>query len=185
MQDKCFKMFKSLILFFRKRNIKRNIQQKRLLQFPNINKSPIMTILLDENQKKDIKMMEQFVKNSLNPHKLRFLILCETLPDDLLQSDFMFFILKEDFNKVGILKKEKEIILRSFSDELFVNLSDNNENMLNDYLVSCVNSSFKIGHSGNNMQLHDLVIDYGIEKNEVERLKIMYKYLLMLSGNKK
>ena len=96
MQDKCFKMFKSLILFFRKRNIKRNIQQKRLLQFPNINKSPIMTILLDENQKKDIKMMEQFVKNSLNPHKLRFLILCETLPDDLLQSDFMFFILKED-----------------------------------------------------------------------------------------
>ena len=28
------------------------------------------------------------------------------------------------------------------------------------------------------------VIDYGIEKNEVERLKILYKYLLMLSGNK-
>ena len=184
LQVKCFKMFKSLILFFRKRNIKRNIQQKRLLQFPNINKSPIMTILLDENQKKDIKKMEQFVRSSLNPHKLRFLILCETLPDDLLQSDFMFFILKEDFNKVGILKKDKEVVLRSFSDELFVNLSDNNENLLNDYLVSCVNSSFKIGHSGNNMQMHDLVIDYGIEKNEVERLKIMYKYLLMLSGNK-
>ena len=77
-----------------------------------------------------------------------------------------------------------EFTLRSFSDELFVNLSDNNENMLNDYLVSCVNSSFKIGHSGNNMQLHDLVIDFGIEKNEIERLKILYKYLLMLSGNK-
>ena len=68
--------------------------------------------------------------------------------------------------------------------ELTFMLSDNNENMLNDYLVSCVNSSFKIGHSNNNMQFHDLVIDYGIEKNEVERLKIMYKYLLMLSGNK-
>lgn len=177
-------MFKSLILFFRKRIIKRNIQQKRVLQFPDINKSPVMTILLDENQKKDIKMMEQFVKNSLNPHKLRFLILSETLPDNLLQSDSMFFILKEDFNKLGLLKKEREIVLRSFSDELFVNLSDNNENLLNDYLVSCVNSSFKIGHSNNNMQLHDLVLDYGIEKNEIERLKILYKYLLMLSGNK-
>ena len=76
------------------------------------------------------------------------------------------------------------MLLRSFSDELFVNLSDNNENMLNDYLVSCVNSSFKIGHSNNNMQLHDLVLDYGIEKNEIERLKILYKYLLMLSGGK-
>ena len=177
-------MFKSLILFFRKRIIKRNIQQKRVLQFPDINKSPIMTILLDENQKKDIKMMEQFVKNSLNPHKLRFLILSETLHDNLIQSESIFFILKEDFNKVGLLKKEKEIVLRSFSDELFVNLSDNNENLLNDYLVTCVNSSFKIGHSNNNMQLHDLVLDYGIEKNEIERLKILYKYLLMLSGNK-
>ena len=177
-------MFKSLILFFRKRNIKRNLQQKRLLRFPDINKSPIMTILLDENQKKDIKMMEQFVKTSLNPHELRFLILSETLPDNLLQSDSMFFVVKEDFNKLGLLKKEKEMLLRSFSDELFVNLSDNNENLLNDYLVSCVNSSFKIGHSNNNMKMHDLVIDYGIEKNEVERLKILYKYLLMLSGNK-
>ena len=177
-------MFKSLILFFRKRNIKRNLQQKRLLRFPDINKSPIMTILLDENQKKDIKMMEQFVKTSLNPHELRFLILSETLPDNLLQSDSMFFVVKEDFNKLGLLKKEKEMLLRSFSDELFVNLSDNNENLLNDYLVSCVNSSFKIGHSNNNIKMHDLVIDYGIEKNEVERLKILYKYLLMLSGNK-
>ena len=53
-----------------------------------------MTILLDESQKKDIKMMEQFVKNSLNPHKLRFLVLSETLPDNLLQSDSMLFILK-------------------------------------------------------------------------------------------
>ena len=30
----------------------------------------------------------------------------------------------------------------------------------------------------------NLVLDYGIEKNEIERLKILYKYLLMLSGNK-
>ena len=74
--------------------------------------------------------------------------------------------------------------MRSFSDDLFVNLSDNNKNMLNDYLVSCVNSSFKIGHSKINMQLHDLIVDCGIEKDEVERMKIIYKYLLMLSGNK-
>ncbi|MBR5603599.1 MAG: hypothetical protein IKW51_05250 [Bacteroidales bacterium] len=178
-------MLKSLILFFRKRIIKRNLQQKRLLQFPDINKSPITTVLLDENQKKDIKMMEQFIKTSLNPHKLRFVVLSEDLPDNLLQSDYMFFILKDDFNKFGILKKEKEMSLRSFSDELFINLSDNNENMLNDYLVSYINSSFKIGHSGVDMRLHDLVIDYGIEKNDVERMKIIYKYLLMLSGNKK
>ena len=92
--------------------------------------------------------------------------------------------IKEKDEQLTKMKKDKEMLLRSFSDELFVNLSDNNENLLNDYLVSCINSSFKIGHSNNNIQMHDLVIDYGIEKNEVERLKIMYKYLLMLSGNK-
>ena len=155
-----------------------------MLQFPNIDKSPIMTVLIDENQKKDIKAMEQFIKTVLHPHKLRFVILCETLPDDQLHSDYTFFIQKDDFNKFGILKREKEMMMRSFSDEMFVNLSDNNENMLNDYMVSCINSSFKIGHPNVNVNMHDLVIDYGIEKSNVERLKIIYRYLMMLSGNK-
>ena len=177
-------MFKSLILFFRRKNIKRNLQQKRLLKFPDIMKSPVMAILIDDNQKKDIKSIEQFVRNTLNPRKLRFVVLSETLPDDQLQNDSIIYIVKKDFNVFGILKKEIEALLRSFSDDLFVNLSDNNKNMLNDYLVSCVNSSFKIGHSKINMQLHDLIVDCGIEKDEVERMKIIYKYLLMLSGNK-
>ncbi len=177
-------MFKSLILFFRRKNIKRNLQQKRLLKFPDIMKSPVMAILIDDNQKKDIKSIEQFVRNTLNPRKLRFVVLSETLPDDQLQNDSIIYIVKKDFKVFGILKKEKEALLRSFSDDLFVNLSDNNKNMLNDYLVSCVNSSFKIGHSKINMQLHDLIVDCGIEKDEVERMKIIYKYLLMLSGNK-
>lgn len=177
-------MLKSLILFFRRKNIKRNLQQKRLLQFPDMMKSPIMTILIDDNQKKDIKSMEQFVRNSLNPRKLRFVVLSEVLPDDRLQNDSMIFIIKKDFNVFGVLRKEKETLLKSFSDDLFVNLSNNNKNLLNDYLVSCVNSSFKIGHSKINMQLHDLVVDCGIEKDEVERMRIIYKYLLMLSGNK-
>ena len=177
-------MFKSLILFFRRKNIKRNLQQKRLLKFPDIMKSPVMAILIDDNQKKDIKSIEQFVRNTLNPRKLRFVVLSETLPDDQLQNDSIIYIVKKDFKVFGILKKEKEALLRSFSDDLFVDLSDNNKNMLNDYLVSCVNSSFKIGHSKINMQLHDLIVDCGIEKDEVERMKIIYKYLLMLSGNK-
>ena len=80
-------------------------------------------------------------------------------------------------------KKEKEAFLKSFQDMILINLSNNNENLLNDYIVSCIDSKFKIGHSNTNMKLHDLVIDYGIEKNDVERLKILFKYLLMLFRN--
>ena len=177
-------MLKSIILFFRKRKIRRNLQNKRLMQFPDINTFPVVSILVDENQKKNIKEMESFLKSSFNPKRLRFIVLSDVLPDNILQSDFMVFVSKDDFNKLGVLKKEKEDVLRAFSDDIFINLSDNNEELLNDYIISYVNSSFKVGHSKLNMKMHDLVIDYALEKNDVERLKILYKYLLMLSGNK-
>ncbi len=177
-------MLKSIILFFRKRKIRNNLQHKLLLQFPDINKFPVISVLVDENQKKNIKEMEMFLKQSFNPKRLRFIILSEVLPDNILQSDFMVCVLKEDFNRFGVLKKEKEDVLKTFSDDIFINLSDNNEDLINDYMVSFVKSSFKIGHPKVNMGLHDLVIDYGIEKNDVERLKILYKYILMLSGNR-
>ncbi|MBR5146106.1 MAG: hypothetical protein IKW54_00570 [Bacteroidales bacterium] len=177
-------MLKSIVLFFRKRKIRRNLQNKRLMQFPDINKYPIISILVDENQKKDIKAMESFVKSSFNPKRLRFVVLSDVVPDNILQSDFMVFISKDDFDKLGRLKKEKEDALKAFSDDIFINLSDNDEDMMNDYIISYINSSFKIGHSKVNMKMHDLIMDYGIERSDVERLKILYKYILMLSGNK-
>lgn len=176
-------MFKSIVLFFRKRKIRRNLQQKRLMQFPDINKYPIISVLVDGNQKKNIKEMESFIKMSFNPKRLRFIMLSEVLPENILQSDFMVCIMKDDFGKLGLLKKEKEDVLRGFNDDIFINLSDNNEDLLNDYIISNVKSSFKIGHPKVNVGMHDLIIDYGIENNDVERLKILYKYILMLSGN--
>ena len=177
-------MVRSIKLFFRKRNIRRNMQRKRIVQFPDLNKFPIVSLLVNENQKKNIKEMELFLKNSFNPKRLRFIILSDMLPDNLLQSDYMICILKEDFNKFGFLKKEKEEVLKASHDDIFINLLDDNDELLNDYIVSFVKSSFKVGHSKVNMDMHDLVLDYGIEKNDIQRLKILHKYLMMLSGNK-
>ena len=145
---------------------------------------PVISILVDENQKKNIKEMESFMKMSFNFKRLRFILLSDIVPDNILQSDSMICILKNDFNRLGILKKEKEDILMSFSDDIFINLSDNNEDLFNDYIISYINSLFKIGHHKSNMEMYDLIIDYGAENNDVEKLKILYKYLLMLSGNK-
>lgn len=177
-------MFRSIILFFRNRKITKNIQQKRLLQFPDLQKYPTMTIMIDNNQRKVVKDIENCVKDSFRPKSIRFVVKTESLQEDSSQSDMMVVIEKNDFNKLGILKKEKESLLKSNCDDIFINLSDNNENLLDDYIVSCINSKFKIGHSNSNMKYHDLILDYGIEKNNVERLKILYKYLMMLSGNK-
>ena len=87
--------------------------------------------------------METFLKTSFIPKRLRFIVMADVLPDNILQSDFMVFVSKDDFDKLGILKKEKEDLLKAFSDDMLINLSDNNEDLLNDYIISCINSSFK------------------------------------------
>ncbi|MBQ8761652.1 MAG: hypothetical protein IJZ06_09595 [Bacteroidales bacterium] len=177
-------MLKSIILFFRKKNIRKNTQNARLMRFPDFDKFPIITLFIDDNQKKDIKAMEHLLKESLKPRNIRFIVLTESVKDDFLQSEYMVFIEEKDFNKLGLLKKEKQDTINMFADDMLINLSDNNENLLNDYLVSCLRSPFKVGHSDVNMKIHDLVLDYGIEKNDVQRLKILNRYLMMLSGNK-
>lgn len=177
-------MLKSIILFFRKRNIRKNLQKKRVMQFPDLDKFPIISLLVSENQKKNIKEIELFLKNSYNPKRLRFIIMSEVAPDNMLQSDYMICITKEDFNRFGFLKKEKEELLRASHDDIFINLLDSDEELLNDYIVSFIKSSFKIGHAKANMDMYDLILDFGIEKGDVQRLKILYKYLMMLSGNK-
>ena len=75
-------------------------------------------------------------------------------------------------------------MLKSMCNDLFINMSDKNERLLNDYLVSCVNSSFKIGHSNVNFTLHDFILDYGAVANVVERVEVLFSYLFMLSGKK-
>lgn len=177
-------MLKSLIVFFRKRNVKRNLQQKNVLKFPELDNSTMMTILLDYNQKNDIKEIERLIKVNVNPKSLRFIVLCDSLPENIIQTDLMVLINKNDFNSFGVLKKEKDSMLKSMCNDLFINMSDKNERLLNDYLVSCVNSSFKIGHSNVNFTLHDFILDYGAVANVVERVEVLFSYLFMLSGKK-
>lgn len=177
-------MIRSVVLFLRKRMVKKSLQQKRMSIMPELNKFPLVTILIDESQKKMIKDIEQNLKTLFNPKRHRFVIVNDIVSDDCLQSDLMLFITKDDFNFWGLLKNEKIISLKSFSDDLFINMSENQDDMINDYIVSMINSTFKIGSVKNNSALHDLILNYGIEKNNVERMRIIKKYLLMLSGNK-
>ena len=176
-------MFKSLTLFLRKRVIKKALQQNRLLQMPDLDKFPVMSLLLDDIQKKGIKELDSCIKDLFNPKRIRYIVLCDNnIPQDVIQSDTMIFITKQNFNFLGVLCQEKEEYLKMSSDDIFVNLSDNNDAILLDYLVSFIKSSLKIGHSKNNSIFNDLTIDFAIEKSNVERMKIIHKYLLMLSG---
>lgn len=175
-------MLKSIILFYRKKKIKINSLSERLLQIPDFGKSPTITILIDGKDKKNVDRIGCIVKTFLNPESVRFVILGKLWQSDFVQGNVALFIRKKDYNIVGVLKKEKEDLLNTFAGDMLINLSDNNALLLNDYLISCINSSFKIGHSKVNIDMHDLVIDYGEEKSNLERIKILSKYLMMLSG---
>lgn len=177
-------MIKSLVLFLRKKAIKKSLQRKRVPIMPELNKYPVVSILIDENQKHLLKDIENAMKTLFNPKRYRFIILNDVLPDNYLLSDTILFLTKDDFNFWGVLRNDKMILLKSFVDDLFVNLTDSQDDMLNDYIVSMINSNFKVGGVKNNPDLYDFIFNYGIEKNNVERLKIIKKYLLMLSGSK-
>lgn len=176
-------MIKSLVLYLRKKAIKKSLQRKRMSIMPELNKFPVVSVMIDENQKHLLKDIENAIKTLFNPERYRFIILNDEIPENYLLSDAMMFLTKDDFNFWGVLKNDKMILLKSFADDLFVNLTDSQDDMLNEYIVSMISSNFKVGGVKNNPALYDFILNYGIEKNNVERLKIIKKYLLMLSGN--
>lgn len=177
-------MFKSLVIFFRNRSIKEEKQKKTALSLPDVGDISALTLLMDANQLKNAKDIDAVVKKLFSPKKYRFLICCDEVPKDQVYTDIMCFITKADFNIIGRLRKEKIAEVKAFGESVVVNFAENNASVLNDYMVSLLPSSFKVGHDKLNNDLHDMIFNFGIENSIVERLKILHKYLLMLSGKK-
>ncbi len=175
-------MFKSLIVFCRKRYVKKYGGRKINFSLPDVNNISSMIFLIDPEQTKNVKDIETVIKQLFAPKQYRILIVCDALPDDQMQTVARYYITKSDFNIFGTLKKEKKEEIESFEEGILINMVEDNDLIFNDYILSVVRSSFRIGHSKLNMNLHDIVLDYGTENRVVERLKILHKYLLMLSG---
>lgn len=177
-------MLKSLVVFFRNKAIKKGRLKQRSVIMPDVTNLSAITLLMDPDQYKSTKEIEKVLKTLYQAKKFRYVMYCDLIPNDKLQTDTMVFLTKDDFNIFGIIKKDKLDVINSFENEILINMSEDNELIINDYLQSLINSSFVIGHSKLNKDFHDLTFDYGIEKDVVQRLRILHKYLLMLSGNK-
>lgn len=177
-------MFKSLVVFFRKRSIKEEKQKKRTLSMPDVSDISALTLMMDVNHIKNAKEIEAILRKLFAPKKYRFLIYCDTVPNDQIYTDVMCFITKADFNILGRLRKEKIAEINAYGESVVINMAENNTSIVSDYVVSLLSSSFKVGHDKLNNDLHDLILNFGIENSLVERLKILHKYLLMLSGKK-
>lgn len=177
-------MFKQIVLFFRKQEIKKFLFQKRYPIFPDITKSPTIIVLLDENQKKQLKDISMYIKKLLNPGKFCSIIYNKEFPDDIMQSYYRFFIVKNDFNSFGVLKKEKKTFLKECFSDIFINLSTTQDDLLlYEYIMTHIKSSFRVGFNEKETQLYDLVISSKEDDTVIDRLKNLQKYLLILSGN--
>ena len=66
---------------------------------PDLDKFPVMSLLLDDIQKKGIKELDSCIKDLFNPKRIRYIVLCyNNIPQDVIQSDTMIFITKQNIN---------------------------------------------------------------------------------------
>lgn len=177
-------MFKSIVPFFRKQEIKKFLLQKRYPIFPDITKSPTVTVLLDENQKKQLKNISMYIKELFKTRRYCSIIYNKVFPNDIMQSYYRFFIVKNDFNIFGVLKKKKKTFLKEWFSDIFVNLSTaRDDSLLYEYIMTYIKSSFRVGFSEKEVQFYDLVINSKKDDTIIDQLKNLQRYLLILSGN--
>ena len=178
-------MFKSVIHFFRQKNIRNFLLNKQNCIFPDVSKYPVVAVFINENQKSQLKELEKTMNRLFVMKKCTFFIFEEKLAGDIFQNDKVHLVVKDDFNILGLLKQDKKDALANKYFDMLINLSkDQSELLTYDYLMSCIKTSFRVTFSNTKDPLYDLVIDSKKDESLISQLEILQKYLLMLSGKK-
>lgn len=142
-------------------------------------------MLLDEDQFKRHKEIEQTVSRLFDLKKFTFVTYVNELPKDILQSDKYVFLVKNDFNFWGLMKKEKQESLQSEPFDMLIDITHSNDELLtNQYVMSLINNKFRVTFGHDHTSLYDLVIDSLKDVDMLKRIEILHDYLSMLLGKK-
>ena len=176
---------KAIVRFFRQRAINGFLKRKKSCILPDISKYPSVAILLDPEQFKQYKDVENTLKRLFTLKRYTFIVFVDELPKDVMQTDRYFFIRKEDFNFWGLMKRDKYESLISLSFDMVVDFTKvNDEVMTNKYILTLINNSFRMTFGKSNHKLYDMVIDSKNDDNMLNRIEILKNYLSMLLGQR-
>ena len=176
---------KAIVKFCRQRAIRGFLKRKKQCILPDITKYPTVAILLDENQFKRHKEIEQTVSRLFSLKRLTFITYVNEMPKDVLQSDRHFFIKKDDFSFWGLMKQDKKESLISLSFDMMIDFVHNSDELLtNQYIMSLINNTFRVSFGKRCTSFYDLVIDSKKDDDILRRIEILHDYLSMLLGKR-
>lgn len=176
---------KAIVRFFRQRAIRGILKRKKACILPDIAKYPTVAILLNEDQFKFHKEIEETVNRLFNLKRLTIIAYVNTLPKDVLQSDRHFFIQKDDFSFWGLMKQDKKESLISLSFDMMIDFARTDDEVLtNKYIMSLINNTFRVTFGRRCTKFYDMVIDSKKDDDILNRIEILKNYLSMLLGQR-
>ncbi len=165
------------------RAIEQFIAEKPAPKLPNMQRINSMLIILDESGKSLAKNIENCAKPLFNTSRCGFIILCNQMSDNILQSDLYTEITQKDFGFMSVLKPEKHEFLKKLpTSNLLINMAEKDPD-IGDYLCTLPKSDFRISfQKSNHMEIYDLVIENTNSPNPVSNIGILHDYLKALTG---
>lgn len=156
------------------------------VKLPNMLKVNSIIIILEERDKTVLKNIESTVKSLFSANRCGFIILCDQMSDDMLQSDLYNEITPKDFGFMSVLKPEKYEYLRKLpSSNMIVNMATNLTD-ISDYLCILPKSDFRISfRQSEHIKIYDLVIENSKNADPVSNMHVLHNYLMALAGNPK
>ena len=106
--------------------LERFTEIKDPVKLPNMLKVNSVIIILEERDKTTLKNIENTVKSLFGSSRCGFIVLCEQMSDNMLQSDLYTEITPKDFGFMSVLKPEKHEYLKKLpSSNIIVNMATN------------------------------------------------------------
>ena len=168
------------------KSLERFSEIKGLVKLPNMLKVSSVLIILEERDKTVLKNIESTVKSLFGANRCGFIVLCDQISDNMLQSDLYTEITPKDFGFMSVLKAEKHDYLKNLpSANMIVNMATNLTD-ISDYLCILPKSDFRVSfRQSEHIKIYDLVIENTKNASLVSNIQVLHNYLTALAGNPK
>lgn len=177
----------NLINQLRNRSLNRAFEQylteKQTVKLPILQRVHSVLIILDEQDKSIVKNIENSVKGLFGASRCGFIILCNQMSDNVLQSDLYTEITPKDFGFMSVLKPEKHEFLRKLpSSNMIINMASKDSDV-SDYLCTLPKTDFRVCfNQSKHLEIYNLVIENPRATDPVSNVHVLHNYLKALVG---
>ena len=174
---------KSIVKYFRKRALMQFVEKRKSCIIPDINTYPTIAVLIDLDQLDQINAVKSKLSERFIIKEIRFFAIADTLPEKPGPDAPVCLLSKQDFHFWGIMKEERKKEISLLFYDIFLDLSNNVDELLaHDYFITVIKSSMRVNFGGSFNSLYDIVIDSKKNENMLYKINVLNKYLNMLGG---